>query len=350
MECGRLYCAANRASFNPGGHCTYAPASLDQESPDWTLVSPIGFFDHPSLCRITPVRWASQLLHKSSPLETYAAAAPIPIPMNVDAAETTRFSPQRSRDISSNLTQASSSQNITPNCATKCLSGLVNTNFDADFHVQSYDCYGSISLYSVMQSNVPTPFAGIHKISHLHMPGGQWSQEYKFTSLSMQNFHYTCLRDNTRADWADSQGFSCGSARRSYTTRSTPPSTSLPTSNLPIQKTAPVKFSKKEQLRKAFKEYGSTIVVFHVCISLISVLSFYALVSSGVNMISILEFLGVPPSATAEKISTGSSFVIAYAVHKVFAPIRISITLAATPFIVRYLRLKGFLKNSQKNT
>lgn len=37
-------------------------------------------------------------------------------------------------------------------------------------------------------------------------------------------------------------------------------------------------------------------------------------------------------------------FVVAYAVHKVLAPLRISITLAATPFIVRYLRKINVLK------
>lgn len=39
-----------------------------------------------------------------------------------------------------------------------------------------------------------------------------------------------------------------------------------------------------------------------------------------------------------------STFVIAYAIHKIFAPLRISITLGSTPFIVRFLRKKGFLK------
>ena len=39
-----------------------------------------------------------------------------------------------------------------------------------------------------------------------------------------------------------------------------------------------------------------------------------------------------------------STFVMAYAVHKVFVPVRMSITLTATPFIVRYLRAKGILK------
>jgi len=45
------------------------------------------------------------------------------------------------------------------------------------------------------------------------------------------------------------------------------------------------------------------------------------------------------------KIATGAgTFVIAYAVHKVFAPVRMATTLAATPLIVRYFRRAGFLK------
>lgn len=39
-----------------------------------------------------------------------------------------------------------------------------------------------------------------------------------------------------------------------------------------------------------------------------------------------------------------ATFVVAYAVHKVFAPARIAVTLTATPFIVRHLRRIGFLK------
>lgn len=39
-----------------------------------------------------------------------------------------------------------------------------------------------------------------------------------------------------------------------------------------------------------------------------------------------------------------SNFVVAYALHKMLAPVRIGITLAAVPVIVRYLRKIGFLK------
>lgn len=62
-------------------------------------------------------------------------------------------------------------------------------------------------------------------------------------------------------------------------------------------------------------------------------------------MVAILDKLNMTNSIVSDNIATGAStFVIAYAVHKLFAPIRISITLVSAPLIVRYLRNKGILK------
>lgn len=70
---------------------------------------------------------------------------------------------------------------------------------------------------------------------------------------------------------------------------------------------------------------------------------------SGINVVELFEYVGWKNSESIGKITAGAStFVVAYAVHKVFAPIRISITLGATPFIVRYLRNKGVLKQPAK--
>jgi len=63
-------------------------------------------------------------------------------------------------------------------------------------------------------------------------------------------------------------------------------------------------------------------------------------------MVTILNYLGLgsTSSAISTNVASGAStFVVAYAVHKVFAPFRISVTLVAAPFIVRYLRNKGIL-------
>ncbi|XP_016987662.1 protein FAM210B, mitochondrial [Drosophila rhopaloa] len=154
-----------------------------------------------------------------------------------------------------------------------------------------------------------------------HLPIN-WSKEYNFTTHNQ--------------DFKTYGGYS---RRQSYSTESA--STETATT---------VKVSKREQLKQAFKEYGATIVAFHVGISVISLGCFYALVSSGINLVPILEFLGIGSSVIVEKLATGSTFVVAFAVHKVFAPARISITLGTTPFIVRYLRSKGLLRAKTKST
>lgn len=54
--------------------------------------------------------------------------------------------------------------------------------------------------------------------------------------------------------------------------------------------------------------------------------------------------IGISGETVTKVAANAGTFAVAYAVHKVFAPIRIGITLTATPFIVRYLRQIGILK------
>ncbi|XP_062142741.1 uncharacterized protein LOC133850627 isoform X1 [Drosophila sulfurigaster albostrigata] len=328
------------------------------------------------LLRATRLPWNMQYIKKYTAIQpfhtsinvlNYAVTAPapaLPLPNNVDAAETTRFSPQRSRDISDNIMVISHSPismiDITTD-NTMMNSTWRDTSTVQDLHVQSYDCFGAVSLNAVMQSNVPSPFGGMHKFSHLNMPGGQWSQEYKFTSQNMHSSHYRSLRESTRADWVAydqnatvgmNVGQACShTAGRFYSTQASSPPPKVPptTATSAIGTQTPQQqsgeaLSKKDQLKRAFKDYGATIVAFHVGISLISLGGFYMLISSGVNMMPMLEFLGIESSAIIEKVAVGSTFVTAYAIHKVFAPLRISITLGSTPFIVRFLRARGFMK------
>ncbi|XP_048054616.1 protein FAM210B, mitochondrial isoform X2 [Megalobrama amblycephala] len=103
--------------------------------------------------------------------------------------------------------------------------------------------------------------------------------------------------------------------------------------------------SKTQQLRKVFKEYGAVGVSFHIGISLISLGIFYLAVSSGLDMTALLCRLGFSEALVQSKLATGTStFVLAYAVHKLFAPLRISITLVSVPLIVRHLRKTGLFK------
>lgn len=105
------------------------------------------------------------------------------------------------------------------------------------------------------------------------------------------------------------------------------------------------KQSKSQQLRKIFQEYGAVGVSLHIGISLLSLGLFYMVVSSGVDLSAILLNLGFKESLVQSKLAAGTgTFVVAYAVHKLFAPVRVSITLVSVPFIVRYLRKVGLFK------
>uniref|UniRef100_A0A669PF74 Family with sequence similarity 210 member B n=1 Tax=Phasianus colchicus TaxID=9054 RepID=A0A669PF74_PHACC len=105
------------------------------------------------------------------------------------------------------------------------------------------------------------------------------------------------------------------------------------------------KLNKSQQLKQVFKQYGAVGVSFHVGISLISLGIFYVAVSSGVDMTPVLFKLGFSESSLQSKMAAGTStFVLAYAIHKLFAPVRISITVVSVPFVVRYCRKIGFFK------
>ncbi|CAN9511842.1 unnamed protein product [Ophioblennius macclurei] len=103
--------------------------------------------------------------------------------------------------------------------------------------------------------------------------------------------------------------------------------------------------TKTQQLKKVFKEYGAVGVCFHIGISLMSLGMFYLLISSGIDMAAILCKLGFSEAVVQSKMAAGTStFVLAYAIHKLFAPVRISITLVSVPLIVRYFRKTGLFK------
>ncbi|VVC43554.1 Domain of unknown function DUF1279 [Cinara cedri] len=107
----------------------------------------------------------------------------------------------------------------------------------------------------------------------------------------------------------------------------------------------PTELTPSEKLKKAAKEYGSVLIVFHVGISLISLGSMYFFISTGVDVQQWIGWIGMSGADENTKIVAGASqFIIAYAIHKSLAPVRISITLVSVPLIVRYLRAKGIMK------
>jgi len=65
--------------------------------------------------------------------------------------------------------------------------------------------------------------------------------------------------------------------------------------------------------------------------------------------VALLQKINLISEATAEsKLASGTgTFVVAYACHKVFMPLRAFITVSCTPIIVKKLRKLGFLKTTK---
>ncbi|KAK8374691.1 hypothetical protein O3P69_010534 [Scylla paramamosain] len=376
--------------------------------------------------------------------------AHISMPPNVEelqASEKARFSPRRNRDVSSKLNQVGGvfgakfmSTQGTHEAA------FNNSSHPIDSHSDIYDSRITVSLSSVMQTNVPKPYGITGKAPvHLNMPGGQWAQDEKYISGDLHTFHHSnisskknpgttyhilsCLRHCMPVKHANVPrlsgsntlyGDGAGSVDYVNCVRlSVSPSKVCLLSNKAIGEhlikrsfgckffhksavsniqqshtcdsktidTPELQLTPRQKLQRAVKEYGATVIVFHVMISLASLGICYLLVSSGVDMSGVIQSLGISlghvgegaadmpapskspaveileqdsSSTTAPKQTTveefdridvntkraagAATFVVAYAVHKVFAPARIAVTLTATPFIVRYLRKIGFLK------
>jgi hypothetical protein len=234
-----------------------------------------------------------------SATKQYPTAEPLPLPQNVEeinAAELACFSPQRVRDISGPVILSKTVGNFLNGCARN----YNHQSYPLDLHVASYDCRGTVSLSSVMQTMVPEPFSREGHATYLNMPGGQWGQGHKYISRDMLNTHYQNLIWKSSKDGGDDPGTLGGKIlmKKSYCIekclQATPvifmkrsPSQNMghdmpffmQTNFLFSTNTGDSKLSRKDKLKRAVKEYGLTVVIFHVGISLISLGGFYLAVT-----------------------------------------------------------------------
>lgn len=95
--------------------------------------------------------------------------------------------------------------------------------------------------------------------------------------------------------------------------------------------------SKGQQAKKLLAQYGSAYLITSISFAIVSFAACYALVSSGVDVSSLLARIGIETSATSEKVGT---FAIAYAAHKALSPIRFPPTVALTPVVAKALGKK----------
>lgn len=105
-------------------------------------------------------------------------------------AKDIEFCPNRAKEVMQNYVQETSENTSCDESTAKIDKTDSGTlQYDKD-HMNMYQSGNSVSLYSVMQSNVPEPFTTKDKApTHLNMPGSSSTQDYKYLSEKIQNTH-----------------------------------------------------------------------------------------------------------------------------------------------------------------
>lgn len=95
--------------------------------------------------------------------------------------------------------------------------------------------------------------------------------------------------------------------------------------------------TKGQQAKELLTRYGSAYLITSISFAIVSFTLCYALISSGVDVPSLLQRVGLKPSDTSEKVGT---FAIAYAAHKALSPVRFPPTVALTPIVAKIIGKK----------
>uniref|UniRef100_A0AAV1T9N0 DUF1279 domain-containing protein n=1 Tax=Peronospora matthiolae TaxID=2874970 RepID=A0AAV1T9N0_9STRA len=93
-------------------------------------------------------------------------------------------------------------------------------------------------------------------------------------------------------------------------------------------------------------EYGRVGICTHLVLSLLSISTIYVGVSSGVDVKAILDWVGLSTVASDSTTKTAGTFLIAYTFYKVLTPVRWPLTFAVTPVVLRALRRRGYMLES----
>jgi Protein of unknown function (DUF1279) len=95
---------------------------------------------------------------------------------------------------------------------------------------------------------------------------------------------------------------------------------------------------KKVKPQDLLKKYGPAYLVTSIVLAIISYTICYFMISTGVDVVSLLEKIGIKSSVAAANTGTAA---IAYAIHKAASPIRFPPTVVLTPIVARWFGRKS---------
>lgn len=111
------------------------------------------------------------------------------------------------------------------------------------------------------------------------------------------------------------------------------------------EETPEKKLSLYQRFKHMYRDYWYVLVPVHLVTSAGWFGCFYYLAKSGVDMVAVLEYMGVCNSLIAPlKDSNAGYLAISYAMYKIATPIRYTVTLGGTTLSIKYLKQWGMIK------
>jgi hypothetical protein len=102
-----------------------------------------------------------------------------------------------------------------------------------------------------------------------------------------------------------------------------------------------------ERMKRLIQNYGMTAMALHISLSLTSLGIWYSIIYFGIDVPHYIDFERF--GAVGNKVLASSgTFAVAYAIHKLTVPARITLTVFLTPVLVNWLRKKGLIKKPHK--
>lgn len=113
--------------------------------------------------------------------------------------------------------------------------------------------------------------------------------------------------------------------------------TTSPTKKLPLL----------QRMKQLTKDYWYILIPVHVVTSLGWIGVFYALITNGVDVTTILEKCHLSEHYLDMLRNSGAgNWALTYALYKIFTPARYTVTIGGTTMVIRYLNRIGYLKVS----
>lgn len=107
----------------------------------------------------------------------------------------------------------------------------------------------------------------------------------------------------------------------------------------------PEKLSLLQRFKQMYRDYWYVLVPVHLVTSLGWFGGFYYLTKSGVDVIALLESMGISDKVINPLRDSSAGYIaLAYALYKIATPLRYTVTLGGTTISINYLKKWGYIR------